>query len=144
MKRMANVNARWILGLGIAIGTAALFPGQLISAVRAPMRAARLLGRQPGGETLVPTGQVVRAVGEEVTFPGRPVDAALSPDGKTLAVFNSTGVLLMDVDPPRLRQTVPAPQGGFSFAGIAWSPDGRRLFASAVQGSIQVLAVAEG
>src|SRR5262245_60297063 len=94
---------RWLLLGGLAVVALGSSP-QILRAVN----VFRSVGTQPGGQTLVPTGQELRPAGKDVTFPGRPVAAALSPNGATLAVLNSTGLLLLDspkgARPPRLRQ----------------------------------------
>ena len=58
--------------------------------------------------SLVPTGQEVLPAGVELAFPGRPVDAALSPDGRTLAVLKSVSLQLLDVR-SKGGQVLPAP-----------------------------------
>jgi len=42
------------------------------------------VGLQPDGRVVVPTNQILEPAGTQVTFPGRPVDLALSEDGKLL------------------------------------------------------------
>ncbi len=124
----------------------ALALGARIQAGAAPATplSTSAMGRQPTGETQLPSGQVVHGSGEEVTFPGRPVDAALSPDGRTLAVLSGSALRLLDTNPPRLRQTVSATQGQpFSFTGLCWSRSGDELYASTT-GGVRVLKVADG
>ena len=131
--------------LGAVSGTLVIITAAFgVRAALAPPQVTGPLGRQSTGETLVPSGQVVRASGEEVTFPGRPGDAALSPDGKTLAVLSGNALLLLDPSPAKLRQTVTATGGVFSYAGLAWSHDGSRLFASTAFGAIHIYTVRDG
>ncbi|MCW5981797.1 MAG: protein kinase [Bryobacteraceae bacterium] len=90
---------------------------------------------------------VARAGGDpEPVFPGAPADldiraAALSPDGKTLAVWNvvrgekETHSSLWLSSPPgaMLRKYEPAPfevLGSYSPVLLAWAPDGARLMAT--------------
>src|SRR6266852_9576616 len=54
------------------------------------------VGVQPDGRIVVPTNQVLEPAGTQVTFPGRPVDLALSDDGKLLIVKNIKGLVLVD------------------------------------------------
>ncbi|HEV2356906.1 MAG TPA: bifunctional YncE family protein/alkaline phosphatase family protein [bacterium] len=85
-------------------------------------------GVTPGNWTLTPAGV-------QVPIGDRPLGAALSPDGGYLAVTNDgagvQSIALLDTASRRVVQTVPyhTPEG--LFVGVTWSPDGRRLFASA-------------
>ena len=40
------------------------------------------VGVQPDGRIVVPTNQVLKPAGQQITFPGRPVDIALCDDGR--------------------------------------------------------------
>lgn len=108
-------------------------------------------------ETLAP-------IGLQVELPGlRPQALALSPDGKILATSGKSNELIL-VDPVTgaIRQRVALPsehsnidspeavssrilepdkKGQVSFTGLVFSPDGRRLFLSNVNGSIKVFAI---
>ncbi len=86
------------------------------------------VGPSPDGGTMVPTGQVVRGVGDSLSFPGRPVDLALSPDGATLCVKDDRGLVVIDALGWKLRQELAFPAGGGSMHGIAISRDGRRVY----------------
>src|SRR5438046_1621056 len=44
----------------------------------------------------VPTGQLIRPAGESLEYHGRPVDLALSPDGKVLFVKDLNSLLAID------------------------------------------------
>ncbi len=54
------------------------------------------VGPQPDGRIVLPTNQVLAPAGRQVTFPGRPVDIALLPDGVTLVVKNMQGLEFID------------------------------------------------
>jgi YVTN family beta-propeller protein len=87
-----------------------------------------LIGKIAEGVYFVPTGQTLTPAGENLTFDGRPLDMALSPDGKTLALLLPSGVKLFDTASGRFRpDSVP---GTHDFGGIAWSKDGRTLYAT--------------
>src|SRR5687768_17986161 len=73
------------------------------SAEQARMKA----GLQADGRVLVPTNQMLRAAGKEVTFPGRPVDLVLSEDGRTLIVKNSGDIVFVDVAKAKVANTLP-------------------------------------
>ena len=79
----------------------------------------RTIGQQPDGSILVPTNQLLRPAGFQLLFPGRPVDLALSPDGKWLAVLNKNSLDLIRVLDRTIMQTLPL-KGGGSFNGVAF------------------------
>ena len=116
------------------------------------------------GRTVIPTNQVVTPAGKQIPLPRlRPQALALSPDGRLLAVSGKTservildaasGEIRQRVELPSegLRETVPdAPspnllepdvQGQLSYTGLVFSPDGRRLYLSNVNGSIKAFSV---
>ncbi len=109
--------------------------------------------------------QVVTPLGVQLDLPGlRPQALALSPDGRILITAGKTAELVV-VDPASgtVRQRVPLPktkadqprpgapsanvlrpdkEGQLSYTGLRFSPDGRRVFLSDVNGSVVVLDVA--
>jgi YVTN family beta-propeller protein len=84
----------------------------LVSAVL-PLRADeqdRLrVGRLPDGRIVVPTNQILKPAGKQITFPGRPVDLVLIEDGQTLVVKNMKSLLFMDVATGKVKQTLDLP-----------------------------------
>jgi DNA-binding beta-propeller fold protein YncE len=102
------------------------------------------LGPVKGGGDRVATGQVVRPVGDLVRFPGRPVDAVLSPDGLWLYVKDNRGVVVIDASAWKIIQELPFPKdkGGGSMHGIAVSADGRNVFATTSQDSLCIAEAA--
>ena len=150
---------------------AAVTAGLLISAVPAckkePSPAppdTETVGVHEAGRTVVPVNQVVTPTGLQVPLAGlRPQALALSPDGRLLAVSGKTaelvlldpgtGEVLQRVGLPAEGQDAPAPasasdnilepdeKGQLSFAGLVFSPDGRRIYLSNVNGSVKVFAV---
>ena len=123
------------------------------------------VGRKPGDRTVLPVHQVVTPLGRQTDLPGtRPQAIALSPEGRLLVVSGKTSELLV-LDPvtgavkqkvqlPSEQANEPAPEvpssnilkpdtkGQLSFTGLIFSPDGRRIYLSNVNGSIKVFAVA--
>jgi len=87
------------------------------------------VGPLPVGH-LTPTHQLIRPVGQAVEFNGRPVDLVASPDGRTIYVKDSGGLLAIDVASWQIRQQLKFPAGGSSFHGIAITRDGSRIFAT--------------
>ncbi len=115
-------------------------------------------GRLPVNQTVTPTGR-------QVDLPDlRPHVLALSPDGRLLVTSGlSHAIVAIDPVGGRIRQTVPLPpeppdqskppapsdnilqpdeKGQASYTGLIFSPDGKRLFLSNVNGSIKVFSVA--
>lgn len=75
------------------------------------------VGVQPDGRIVVPTNQVLKPTGRQVTFPGRPVDLAFADEGKTLVVKNMHNLIWIDVATAKVRQTLDlpnAPSGDFN------------------------------
>src|SRR4051794_28436148 len=97
------------------------------------------VGDQGPNRIVVPTNQVLSPVGRQVAYDGRPVDMALSPDGRWLAVLDRASVLL--VDPAEGKVVSTARQKGGSYAGIAFARDGRHVYASSITGTIGVFEV---
>ena len=121
------------------------------------------VGPKPAGRTVVPVNQVVTPYGLTTTLPGmRPQALALSPDGRLLAVSGKTPQLVI-LDPVTLKvaQQVPLPaeaqeeqhpevvspmildpdtEGQLSYTGLIFSPDGRRIYMTNVDGSIKVFS----
>ncbi len=113
---------------------------------------------------VLPVHQVVTPAGRQVELKGlRPQALALSPDGRLLVTAGKTHELVV-VDPATgtIRQRVPLPanrvdeprpaapsanilkpdkEGQLSFTGIVFSPEGKRIYLSNVDGDIKVFAV---
>jgi YVTN family beta-propeller protein len=90
----------------LALGLILLMAGPA-AAARAPGPLA--VGRQLDGRIVVPTNQVLRPAGQRLTFPGRPVDLALTADGRTLVVKNMHSLVFIDVAAARITQTLELP-----------------------------------
>ncbi len=129
-----------------------------------------LVGRGAGdAPSITPVNQVLTPYGTQLDLPGmRPQALALSPDGRLLAVSGKTNQLLI-VDPAtgQIAQQVAMPaesvhiepntlasevtndnaaietDGGaqVSYTGLIFSPDGRQIYLSNVNGSVKVFRV---
>ncbi|HWG47568.1 MAG TPA: bifunctional YncE family protein/alkaline phosphatase family protein [Gemmataceae bacterium] len=98
----------------------------LISLTAPRLRADELdqlkVGIQPDGRIVVPTNQILKPAGKQVTFPGRPVDLALIDKGCTLVVKNRNDLIFLDVATAKIKQTLKSPTG-FSAVGLAVRDD---------------------
>ena len=96
------------------------------------------VGRQDDGSVITSTGQRVTPAGATAEFTGRPVDEAIRPDHKTATLLNAQGSLLVVVDlaTHKVLQNLSVSGQSASFGGVAYSPDGNQLFASAANGAI--------
>ncbi len=112
-----------------------------------------------------PVNQLVTPAGTQVELPGiRPNALALSPDGKRLVTAGLTHELIV-IEPAtgKILQRVPFPadtaeeekpivegilnpdeKAQLSFTGLAFSPDGSRIYLSNVNGDIKVFGVGAG
>jgi YVTN family beta-propeller protein len=123
------------------------------------------VGRGEGGLTVTPVNQTLTPLGRIIELPGlRPQALALSPDGRLLIASGKTSELVV-LDPatgeirqrvalPNDRQGEPQPsapspnllepdkKGQVSYTGLVFSPDGRRIVLSNVNGNLKVFAVA--
>lgn len=109
-----------------------------------------------------PANQVLTPAGRQIELPGlRPQALALSPDGKSLAVSGKTPELLI-IDPVKgeILQRIPLPSEAavsavspqilrpdkdalVSYTGLIFSPNGRKIYLSSVNGSIKVFQLQE-
>src|SRR3990172_8407099 len=97
------------------------------------------VGPVADGRTIVPTNQVLAPAGTQIKFLGRPTDAAISPDGRTLAVLNWRQLVLIDLETGSVRQTVDT--GRLSYAGILFSPDGNTVMLSSAESDVVLVTV---
>ncbi len=96
------------------------------------------VGEASRGRVVVPTQQVLTPAGRLVTFPGRPTDLALLPDGRTVAVKNLRDLILLDAETGAILQTLKLPSGGHAVSGLAVADEGAILYTSGLGGTIFV------
>ncbi|GAB4454831.1 MAG: alkaline phosphatase family protein [Armatimonadaceae bacterium] len=90
-----------------------------------------MVGPNPDGSFTVTTEQRVKPVGSVLEFGGRPVDAALTPDGKYLLLKDNAGFVSIDTATWKVVSKNPfASAGGGSMHGILVTRDGKRVLGS--------------
>jgi YVTN family beta-propeller protein len=101
------------------------------------------VGIQPDGRIVVPTNQILKPAGQQVTFPGRPVDIAWAEDGKLLVVKNLNTLIFIDPAVGKIKQTLatqPPPRStsrpGFSVVGLLVR--GKRIYASDARDQVRI------
>jgi YVTN family beta-propeller protein len=129
--------------------TGLLLGMSLFTLARGPLAAEDDLDRltvgvQPDGRMVVPTNQILKPAGQQIAFPGRPVDLALAEDGKVLIVKNLRDLVFIETTTHQIRQTLrlpsaktkEAPRPGFSVVGLL--VDGERIYASDAQEQVRM------
>jgi YVTN family beta-propeller protein len=86
------------------------------------------VGPLPDGGQSLPSKQVLRVAGRRLQFSGRPVDLALSPDGRTVFVKNMKSLLVVNAASWTLSQTLNYPASGASLHGIVVSQNGSHVY----------------
>ena len=95
------------------------------------------VGPQDDGTYIVATSQRIDPAGENIVFPGRPVDLALSPNEATLAVKNINNIVFIDSETHESQQTLALLKGGHTFTGIAWSDNGKKVWTTDTKGKLR-------
>ena len=110
---------------------------------------------------ILPNSQTLTPAGKTTELPGmRPVTVSISPDGKFLATSGKTSQLVIfdlpATNAPRFislpgeedtfervktHEINPDKSGQISYTGLVFSPDGKRIYLSNVNGSIKVFSV---
>ncbi|QVL34972.1 bifunctional YncE family protein/alkaline phosphatase family protein [Telmatocola sphagniphila] len=76
------------------------------------------IGLQADGRVIVPTNQVIKPAGKQVTFPGRPVDLAFLEHGKITAIKNMHDIVFVETASGKILQTVDIPKSKLSVVGL--------------------------
>ncbi len=88
-------------------------------------------GRQERGVTLLPNGWRIAPVGKHIGVGDLPLDVVESPDGRFAIVTNNgyakPTLSVVDLDKLLVSATVSTDN---AWLGLAWHPDGRRLYSS--------------
>jgi YVTN family beta-propeller protein len=124
--------------LAVFTAGAASFGDQQPSAVRP--------GAAGGGVTLLPNGWKIAPAGQHVQVGDLPLSMVESPDGRTLLVANNgyarPTITIVDLQNQTVREALALDH---AWLGMAWHPDGTRLFVSgAGNNTVHELHWAEG
>lgn len=114
----------------------------LLAILLGPAPHGAAIGPQPDGAHIVSTFQWVRPAGKTVKYGGRPVDVALSADGRTLYAKDNRGLMAIDTASWVLRQELPLGDTGGSMHGLVVSPDGTRVYLTTAQNHLSEAAIA--
>ena len=121
--KSSNRARRWPLGFLVVLS---LLVNPAIHAA-----APTLPGLQRDGSVLLPNQWSLRPVGKQIVVGDFPIHVALHPDGVYAAVLHSGWgqheVRIVDVKSGQPVSQVALQE---SFYGLAWSPDGKKLYAS--------------
>jgi YVTN family beta-propeller protein len=127
---MRRILKGWWIGFGATVLAVSGVAGAL--AATAPFDPA---GPRPDGTATTTYGWRVTPAGHQVPLGEKPFGAALSPDGKYLAVTNdgthTQSLSLLDAATHATLQHLDYTAPEALFIGLAWSPDGAKLYASA-------------
>jgi YVTN family beta-propeller protein len=119
-----------------ALAGAALVAQQ--TAIFSVLKSTVAPGKQPGGAYLIPTSQMLRPWGEQSMISGRPVDMAFDSGKRMLAVLDTNTVLFFQGSTGAKVAEIPAADSirrrSTSYAGIAFRPGNRELWASETTG----------
>jgi YVTN family beta-propeller protein len=92
-------------------------------------------GPRPDGTAVVPTGYQVTPAGQQTALGDLPLNEVASPDGRWLVITNAgqgaQSLQVLDTRTGKTVQTVQYTSPQAVFAGLAFSPDGKTLYASA-------------
>ena len=104
----------------------------------------RRVGRKTDGSVVLPTNQTLRPAGVQTEFQGRANAVAVRPGSNVAAVLTdqAPAITIVEVRSGVVLQRFNPQLGDASFAGLVYSRDGKRLYASLSTGKILILAVA--
>lgn len=106
----------------------------------------RYPGYQGQGITLLPNGWKISPAGQHLQVGDLPLSSAPTPDGRFLVVstngYTRPSLNVVDLEHRYISQRLPVDH---AWLGLAWHPDGKRLYASgASQNTVNEFAYANG
>src|SRR4051794_31729420 len=82
-----------------------------------------MMGRQRDGSFIVSTGQHIE--GDAIAFKGRPIDIAMHPSGRFIAVLSQREVFLCNGEGVLAKTRQPLTGAGEGYSGLIWSTGNR-------------------
>ena len=161
----------WIIGLVLAliVGYVMINSSLTVSAIKTGIEATSSESNWDvtatvgiaSNRVVLPNSQTLTPAGGTTELPGmRPVTVTISPDGKLLATSGKSSKLVIFnlpvtkaprfislpneedlVDKMETNELKPDKKGQISYTGLIFSPDGKRIYLSNVNGSIKVFSV---
>ncbi|MDR7073104.1 bifunctional YncE family protein/alkaline phosphatase family protein [Fictibacillus barbaricus] len=96
---------------------------------------SKIVGPRKDGTAVTPHGWMVTPAGDQLTLGDFPMGGALSPDHRYLIVSNDgqgeQSIQVVDTQTQKIIQTIPYKSPESLYLGVAFSPDGRTVYASA-------------
>jgi YVTN family beta-propeller protein len=131
---------------GLALSTV-LFGSVSAYAAKDGAFGSTLVGRQPNGSVMTADNHLLTPAGKQLEFHGEPTSVAINPNGKTAAVlvggYNGNGLNIVDLTTGKAIATNVNLGIGNGW-GLAYSPDGKTLYASGKSsGKIVTMSVAD-
>ncbi|MCL6599210.1 MAG: glutaminyl-peptide cyclotransferase [Alicyclobacillus macrosporangiidus] len=115
---------------GVAIATIVLGTGSALAAAY-----TRVAGPRPDGTGITPYDWTLTPAGKQLSLGDFPMGGAPSPDGRYLVVSNdgqgTQSLQVVDLRQQKVIQTIPYKSPEALYLGVAFSPDGKTLYASA-------------
>lgn len=158
------VQPSWVQWVRACVIAVSLVGTQSKAGAATPVAIRETVGHKADGRSVTPVNQTLTPLGRQIELTGlRPQVLALSPDGSRLLVSGKTsellvlspvtGEILQRVALPSEQVNEPQPavpssnilkpdaKGQVSYTGLIYSPDGKRVFLSNVNGSLKVFRV---
>ncbi|HUY36651.1 MAG TPA: alkaline phosphatase family protein [Pirellulales bacterium] len=129
MLRRTLLSMAFFLALWVRVAGAEDQPGR--------DRPRQLPGVQPAGEVLLPNQWSLRPAGKQIKLGDLPVQIVLHPKQRFAAVlhagYGEHEIVVVDLEKQRIVSRVALAQ---TFYGLAFDPDGQRLFASGAESEV--------
>lgn len=102
-------------------------------------QSATVVGVEPN---ILPTGHRLQSPGQRLEMPGRPVDALLTEDGRTIVIKDDSAIRTVDPQSHTLLGSAELP-GGASLFGIAQRPNTAEIWVTNAANAIQIYDISD-